>query len=78
MKNLIWISGLLFLSVAIFGCKDSSNNNQPVPQPVVAVCASGQYYSNGSCFSGNGFVGFAIINNLKLSGTASRLADVIR
>ena len=57
MKNLIWISGLLFLSVAFLGCNSSNNNDQPAPQPVVAVCAPGQYYSNGGCFSGAGFVG---------------------
>ncbi len=62
MKNLLWISGLLLLTTAIFGCGDKNNNNQPVPQPAVAVCAVGQYYSNGACYSQNGYVGNAGVN----------------
>lgn len=57
MKNLMWVSGILLASVVFFGCADKGNDQQPVIQPAVAVCAAGQYYSNGGCYSQTGYVG---------------------
>ncbi len=62
MKNLVWISGLLLLTVIFSGCGDSkTTQNVPVPAPTVVACQPGQYYSNGSCY-GNGVVGPSQIN----------------
>lgn len=60
MKNLIWASSFL-ASVMLLSCA-GKNNDQPVPQPTAAVCPVGQYYSNGNCFSQNGFGGPAAFN----------------
>ena len=56
MKNLMWISGLLLICVAFSGCGDKGKD-KVVPPPNVVACPVGQYYSNGSCYNGTGFVG---------------------
>ena len=59
MKNLMWITGLLFLSVAFVGCGSKKDDNN---RPVNLACPVGQYYSNGSCYNGTGVVGSSQIN----------------
>ena len=59
MKNLMWITGLLFLSVAFTGCGSKKNDTNA---PVNLACPVGQYYSNGRCYGGTGVVGNSQIN----------------
>ncbi len=56
----MYITGLLFLSVAFTACgsKKDDNNNKPV----ALACPVGQYYSNGNCYNGTGVVGTSQIN----------------
>ena len=59
MKNLAWISGVLLAVTVLFGCADNKNDSAPVIVQPAPVCPSGQYYSNGGCYSQQGFVGQA-------------------
>jgi hypothetical protein len=54
MKNLISFSGLLLLAVMFSGCDPKPSSSDVVQHP---VCPVGQFYSNGGCYTGNGFAG---------------------
>lgn len=51
MKNLIWIFGLLFISMLyLAGCGSSKNETTPA----APACPVGQWYSNGNCYGAGG------------------------
>lgn len=54
MKNMIWIFGLLVVSmIYVIGCGSSKTTNANVT-PQTVSCASGTYYSNGTCYGVSG------------------------